>query len=163
MQTFWRLACVLLFCCFPDRKTGVHVKFICKRKMDNKSWPSSSLPDKCQDHTSQDHFCSVIDRFPVWNLEPDQPTLMSKATSPEHEEARCQYSFQLFRPLHWWLLVFWLVLENKGGSGCLSGQLSIMGCHSHPLRMKVEVCVPVADSHSLSILFEWIWNKYLNT
>ena len=39
-----------------------------------------------QDHTSQDHFCSVIDEFPVWNSEPDQPTMMSWATVPEREE-----------------------------------------------------------------------------
>ena len=26
-----------------------------------------------QDHTSQDHFCSVIDEFPVWNSEPINP------------------------------------------------------------------------------------------
>ena len=39
-----------------------------------------------QDHTSQDHFCSVIDEFPVWNSEPDQPTMMSSAAAPEREE-----------------------------------------------------------------------------
>ena len=39
-----------------------------------------------QDHTSQDHFCSVIDEFPVWNSEPDQPTMMSWAAGPEREE-----------------------------------------------------------------------------
>ena len=39
-----------------------------------------------QDHTSQDHFCSVIDEFPVWNSEPDQPTMMSWAAAPEREE-----------------------------------------------------------------------------
>ena len=39
-----------------------------------------------QDHTSQDYFCSVIDEFPVWNLEPDQPTMMSWAPGPEREK-----------------------------------------------------------------------------
>ena len=47
------------------------------------------LPDQAthqQDHTSQDHFCSVIDEFPVWNSEPDQPTMMSWAAGPEREK-----------------------------------------------------------------------------
>ena len=39
-----------------------------------------------QDHTSQDHFCSVIDEFPVWNSEPDQPMMMSWAPASEREE-----------------------------------------------------------------------------
>ena len=39
-----------------------------------------------QDHTSQDHFCSVIDEFPVWNSEPDQTTMMSWATLSEREK-----------------------------------------------------------------------------
>ena len=39
-----------------------------------------------QYHTSQDHFCSVIDEFPVWNSEPDQPTMMSWATVLEREK-----------------------------------------------------------------------------
>ena len=39
-----------------------------------------------QDHTSQDHFCSVIDEFPVWNSEPDQTTMMSWATLLEREK-----------------------------------------------------------------------------
>ena len=39
-----------------------------------------------QDQTSQDHFCSVIDEFPVWNSEPDQPTRMSWAASSEREK-----------------------------------------------------------------------------
>ena len=29
-----------------------------------------------QDHTSDRHFCSLIDEFPVWYSEPDQPTMM---------------------------------------------------------------------------------------
>ena len=29
---------------------------------------------------------SVIDEFPVWNSEPDQPTMMSWAAAPEREE-----------------------------------------------------------------------------
>ena len=37
-------------------------------------------------HTSQDYFCSVIDEFPVWNSEPDQPTMMSWAAGPEREK-----------------------------------------------------------------------------
>ena len=44
------------------------------------------MPIYQQDHTSQDHFCSVIDEFPVWNSEPDQPTMMSWAAAPEREE-----------------------------------------------------------------------------
>ncbi len=40
----------------------------------------------CQVHTSQDHFCSVVDGFPVWNSEPDQPTMMSWAAIPEREK-----------------------------------------------------------------------------
>ena len=40
-----------------------------------------------QDHTSQDHFCSVIDEFSVWNSEPDQPTMMSWAAVLEREKA----------------------------------------------------------------------------
>ena len=28
----------------------------------------------------------MIDEFPVWNSEPDQPTMMSWATGPEREE-----------------------------------------------------------------------------
>ena len=39
-----------------------------------------------QDHTLQDHFCSVIDEFPVWKSEPDQPTMMSWSASPEREK-----------------------------------------------------------------------------
>ena len=39
-----------------------------------------------QDHTSQDHFCSVIDEFPVWNSEPNQPTMMSWAAVLEREK-----------------------------------------------------------------------------
>ena len=46
-----------------------------------------SLCKNDQDHTSQDHFCSVIDEFPVWNSEPDQPTMMSWATVLEREKA----------------------------------------------------------------------------
>ena len=41
-----------------------------------------------QDHTSQDHFCSVIDRFPVWNLEPNQTMMMIRASLPEHERVQ---------------------------------------------------------------------------
>ena len=40
-----------------------------------------------QDHTSQDHFCSVIDEFPVWYSEPDQPAMMSWAAVLEREKA----------------------------------------------------------------------------
>ena len=36
--------------------------------------------------TSQDHFRSLIDEFPVWNSEPNQPTMMRWATAPEHEK-----------------------------------------------------------------------------
>ena len=48
-----------------------------------------------QDHTSQDHFCSVIDEFPVWNSESDLATMMSRAASSEREKVwslvmRCQ-------------------------------------------------------------------------
>ena len=39
-----------------------------------------------QDHTLQDHFCSVIGRFPAWNLEPTQTTLMSYTWTLEHEK-----------------------------------------------------------------------------
>ena len=31
------------------------------------------LVSKHQDHTSQDHFCSVMEEFPVWNSEPINP------------------------------------------------------------------------------------------
>ena len=49
------------------------------------SWARTECEEQ-QDHTSQDHFCSVIDEFPVWNSEPDQPTMMSWAAAPEREE-----------------------------------------------------------------------------
>jgi len=39
-----------------------------------------------QDHTSQDHFCSVIDEFPVWNSEPSLSTMMRSA--PVHEREK---------------------------------------------------------------------------
>ena len=69
-----------------------------------------------QDHTSQDHFCSVIDEFPVWNSEPDQPTMMSWAAGPEREEV-----LELSRdPAHWWSLIF-LSQEDGGTWCCLSG------------------------------------------
>ena len=38
------------------------------------------------DHTSQDHFCSMLDKFPVWNLEPDFAMMMSCLACPEREE-----------------------------------------------------------------------------
>ena len=69
-----------------------------------------------QDHTSQDHFCSVIDEFPVWNSEPDQPTMMSWAAGPEREEVP-----ELSRdPAHWWSLIF-LSQEDGGTWCCMSG------------------------------------------
>ena len=37
-------------------------------------------------HRPQDYFCIVIDEFPAWNSEPDQPTMMSWAVGPEREE-----------------------------------------------------------------------------
>ena len=54
-----------------------------------------------QDHTSDRHFCSLIDEFPVWNSEPDQPTMMSWATSPEREEVPELHQGDLE---HWWSL-----------------------------------------------------------
>ena len=54
-----------------------------------------------QDHTSDRHFCSLIDEFPVWNSEPDQPTMMSWATPPEREKV-----WELLHGCltHWWSL-----------------------------------------------------------
>ena len=54
-----------------------------------------------QDHTSQDHFCSVIDEFPVWNSEPDQTMMMRWATFPEREKVS---RFPLGDLKHWWSL-----------------------------------------------------------
>ena len=55
-----------------------------------------------QYHTSQDHFCSVIDEFPVWNSEPNQPTMMSWAAVLEREkELEPDWA-----KVHWWSLIF---------------------------------------------------------
>ena len=37
---------------------------------------SLPIPLHNQDHTSQDHFCSVIDEFPLWNSKFHQTTMM---------------------------------------------------------------------------------------
>ena len=38
-----------------------------------------------QDHTSQDHFCSVINEFPVWNSKSFKPRWWDKVSHPERE------------------------------------------------------------------------------
>ena len=38
-----------------------------------------------QDHTSQDHFCSVISEFPVWNSKSFKPRWWDKVSHPERE------------------------------------------------------------------------------
>lgn len=45
---------------------------------------SGQMSDR-QDHTSQDHFCSVIDEFPVWNSESIKPRGWDLVSSPERE------------------------------------------------------------------------------
>ena len=40
-----------------------------------------------QDHTLQDHFCSMIDEFPVWSSETDQAAMMWIVPYSEREEA----------------------------------------------------------------------------
>ena len=40
-----------------------------------------------QDHTSQDHFCSVINEFPVWNSKSFKPRWWDKVSHPEREAA----------------------------------------------------------------------------
>ena len=39
-----------------------------------------------QDYTSQDHFCSIIDKFLVWNLKPNTAMLMRYMAGPEREK-----------------------------------------------------------------------------
>ena len=72
-----------------------------------------------QDHTSQDHFCSVIDEFPVWNSEPDQPTMMSRAAGPECEEV-LELSLEVRHIDDRSSLIF-LSQEDGGTWCCLSG------------------------------------------
>ena len=38
-----------------------------------------------QDHTSQDHFCSVYDEFPVWSSETNPAAMMWIVPFPERE------------------------------------------------------------------------------
>ena len=63
--------------------------------------PTPFISTKQQDHTSQDHFCSVIDEFPVWNSEPDQTMMMRWATFPEREKVLRLLSGD---SKHWWSL-----------------------------------------------------------
>ena len=69
--------------------------------------PTPLISTKQQDHTSQDHFCSLIDEFPVWNSEPDQTMMMRWATFPEREKVPRLLSGDL---KHWWSLatLFWV-------------------------------------------------------
>ena len=41
-----------------------------------------------QDHTSQDHFCSMINEFPVWNSKSFKPRWWDKVSHPEREAAQ---------------------------------------------------------------------------
>ena len=41
-----------------------------------------------QDHTSQDHFCSVINEFPVWNSKSFKPRWWDTVPHPEREADR---------------------------------------------------------------------------
>ena len=61
-------------------------------------------------HTSQDHFCSLIDEFPVWNSEPDQTMMMRWATFPEREKVLRLLSWD---SKHWWSLATPLWAANK--------------------------------------------------
>ena len=47
-----------------------------------RKWQVGSFTDQCeklQDHTSQDHFCSVINDFPVWKSKPYSTTMMRQS------------------------------------------------------------------------------------
>ena len=58
-------------CSWGWRQFGVKALLV---TLENMSLLASRL---MQDHTSQDHLCRVIIRFPVWNLEPNQTMFMS--------------------------------------------------------------------------------------
>ena len=92
----------LLDCVFFGQRLEIkrHSIFHCNR--------ASLTTTEEQDHTSQDHFCSVIDEFPVWNSEPDQTMMMRWATFPEREKVSRFPSGEL---KHWWSLTFpmWMV------------------------------------------------------
>ena len=51
-----------------------------------------------QDHTLQDHFCSMIDEFPVWSSETDQAAMMwivpysEREGATEHNNMLCRWS-----------------------------------------------------------------------
>ena len=51
-----------------------------------------------QDHTLQDHFCSMIDEFPVWSSETDQAAMMwivpysEREGATEHNAVLCRWS-----------------------------------------------------------------------
>ena len=75
-----------------------------------------------QDHTSQDHFCSVIDEFPVWNSDPINPRWWVEQSSLSVK--RWQGSLRDLS--HWWSLtlqsrrvkgmaVVWVVNDSISG------------------------------------------------
>ena len=76
----------------------------------------SFVSEQHYDHTLQDHFCSVIDEFPVWNSEPDQPTMMSWAAGPEREK-----ELESFRDNSSLMIAYPPLLEDGRTCCCLSG------------------------------------------
>ena len=51
-----------------------------------------------QDHTSQDHFCSVINEFPVWNSKSFKPRWWDTVPHPEREadlKLQCFWSLMI--------------------------------------------------------------------
>ena len=81
-----------------------------------------------QDHSSQDHFCSLIDGFPVWNSEPDQPTMMRRASRPEREKV---FMSSLVLVQNTLMIARFLSSTGSGGRSCrLSGSgRSIVGIY----------------------------------
>ena len=80
------------------------------------SWPMSVN----QDHTSQDHFCSVINGFPVWNSKSIKPRGWDLVSSPEREAG---WGFTRIPSLRWSLTAPFQAQWWRRGS--LSGMYSI--------------------------------------